>query len=54
VGELVYNPNDKRTALKAAKGSLIGVLTGVFLKFSVTVIFGYYFFEILLESRYCF
>ena len=54
VGELVYNPNDKRTALKAAKGSLIGFLTGVFLKFSVTVIFGYYFFEILLESRCCF
>ena len=51
VGELVYNPNDKRTALMAAAGSLIGFLTGVFLKFSVTVIFGYYFFEILLENR---
>ena len=54
VGELIHDPNDKRTALKAATGSLIGFLTGVFLKFSVTVLFGYYFFKILWESDYLF
>ncbi len=54
VGELIHDPNEKRTALKAATGSLIGFLTGVFLKFSVTVLFGYYFFKILWESDYLF
>ena len=54
VGELIHDPNDKKTALKAATGSLIGFLTGVFLKFSVTVLFGYYFFEILLENSFFF
>lgn len=52
LGELIHNPNDKINALKAAVGSFIGFLTGVFLKFSVTIIFGYYFFNILLKSRY--
>ena len=52
VGELIHNPNDKRTALKAATGSLIGFITGVFLKFSITVLFGYYFFKILWENRF--
>lgn len=53
-GELIHDPKDKRTALRAATGSLIGFLTGVFLKFSVTVIFGYYFFKILWDSRFLF
>ena len=53
-GELIHDPKNKRTALLAATGSLIGFLTGVFLKFSVTVIFGYYFFKILWESRFLF
>ena len=51
VGELINNPKDKRTAFKAATGSLIGFLTGVLLKFSITIVYGYYFFNILLESR---
>tara|TARA_B100001057_G_scaffold166445_1_gene167161 strand:- start:1343 stop:1831 length:489 start_codon:yes stop_codon:yes gene_type:complete len=51
IGELIQAPNDKRTALRAASGSLIGFLTGVFLKFSITLIFGYYFFKILLENH---
>ena len=51
VGELIKNPKDKRTAFKSATGSLIGFLTGVLLKLSVTVVFGYYFFDILFESR---
>ncbi len=54
VGELINDPKDKRTALRAASGSLIGFLTGVFLKFSVTLIFGYYFFKILWDSRFLF
>ena len=54
IGELIHDPNDKRTALKAATGSLVGFLTGVFLKFSVTVFFGYNFFKILWESNYFF
>lgn len=52
VGELIHNPDDKRTAFKAATGSLIGFITGVFLKFSVTVLFAYYFFMIIWESRF--
>jgi uncharacterized protein YqgC (DUF456 family) len=51
VGELIHDPDDKRTAVKAATGTLIGFLTGVFLKFSITVLFGYYFFKILWENR---
>ena len=51
LGELIHDPKNKRTALLAATGSLIGFLTGVFLKFSVTVIFGIYFFKILLDSH---
>ena len=50
-GELIHDPKNKRTALLAATGSLIGFLTGVFLKFSVTVIFGIYFFKILWDSH---
>ena len=50
-GELIHDPINKRKALLAATGSLIGFLTGVFLKFSVTVIFGIYFFKILLDSH---
>ena len=50
-GELIHDPINKRKALLAATGSLIGFLTGVFLKFSVTIIFGIYFFKILWDSR---
>ena len=38
VGELL-NKADKKTALKAAFGSLLGFLTGTFLKFLTTIIF---------------
>lgn len=44
-GELL-NKTTKRQALKAAFGSLIGFLTGVFLKFSVALIFFFYFLKI--------
>ena len=52
IGELINEPNNKRIAIRAALGSLIGFLTGVFLKFSVTVIYGYYFLKILFKSPY--
>lgn len=39
LGELLGNPKNSKKALKAAFGSLIGFLTGVFLKFTVSVIY---------------
>ena len=50
IGELIYNPSDKQIALKAATGSLIGFFTGVFLKFTVTLVFGIYFANILISN----
>lgn len=48
-GELLNN-TPKRDALKAAIGSLIGFLTGVFLKFSVSIVFCYYFIKIYSKA----
>ena len=48
-GELL-NKTSKRQALKAAFGSLIGFLTGVFLKFSVSLIFFFYFLKIYTSA----
>tara|TARA_A100001015_G_scaffold10119_1_gene12226 strand:+ start:3674 stop:4171 length:498 start_codon:yes stop_codon:yes gene_type:complete len=50
-GELIRDFSDKKTALKAAMGSLIGFLTGVFLKFSVTLVYAIYFVKILWNHR---
>ena len=44
-GELLNNTS-KRQAFKAAIGSLIGFLTGVFLKFTVSMIFFFYLIKI--------
>ena len=52
IGELIHNSKDKQTAIKAAFGSLIGFLTGVFLKFSVTLVFAYYYVKILWKSHF--
>lgn len=52
IGELFHDPSDKRTALKAAIGSLIGFLTGVFIKFSVSLVYGIYFVKVLFENRF--
>ena len=38
IGELI-NKADQKTALKAAFGSLVGFLTGTFLKFVVTIVY---------------
>lgn len=48
-GELL-NKTSKHQALKAAFGSLIGFLTGVFLKFSVSLIFFFYFLKIYTSA----
>ena len=42
VGELLHDNNQKK-ALKSALGSLIGFLGGVFIKFSVAMIYLYFF-----------
>lgn len=39
VGELIYNPNNTKGALKAASGSLIGFLASSFIKFVLCMIF---------------
>ena len=44
-GELL-NKTEQRQALKAALGSLIGFLTGVFLKFAVALVFCFYYIKI--------
>tara|TARA_Y100000996_G_C22278775_1_gene543156 strand:- start:23 stop:517 length:495 start_codon:yes stop_codon:yes gene_type:complete len=43
IGELVANFSDKKGALKAAYGALIGFFTGVFLKLTVGVAFAFFF-----------
>mgnify|MGYP002629219010 CR=1 FL=1 len=54
IGELIHDSNDKPKAFKAAIGSLVGFVTGVFLKFSVTLVFGYYFVKIVWDNRHYF
>ena len=44
-GELL-NKTEQKKALKAALGSLIGFLTGVFLKFAVALVFCFYYIKI--------
>ena len=44
-GELL-NKTEQKPALKAALGSLIGFLTGVFLKFAVALVFCFYYIKI--------
>ena len=43
IAELIVNFNDKRGALKAAYGSLIGFFTGIFLKLIVGVAFAFFY-----------
>ncbi len=47
-GEII-NKTPSKLAFKAAIGSLIGFLTGIFLKFSVSVVFLYHFGRIYLQ-----
>ena len=48
-GELLRDSQGKKKALKAAIGSLIGFLTGVFLKFSVALVYVFFFVQICFE-----
>lgn len=49
VGELIINVNDKKGALKAAYGALIGFFTGIFLKLIVGLAFTYIYIQTLLD-----
>jgi uncharacterized protein YqgC (DUF456 family) len=50
VGELIVNQKNKKGALKAALGSLIGFLSGVFMKFIVGLAFAFYFLLFLWKA----
>ena len=52
IGELIHDPSNKGTAIKSALGSLIGFLTGVFLKFSVSMVYGNYLVKFLFENQF--
>jgi uncharacterized protein YqgC (DUF456 family) len=45
------NKDDKRGALKAAIGALLGFITGVSLKFMISLAFCFYFLKILWEFK---
>lgn len=51
VGELFVNINNTKGALKAATGSLIGFITGVFLKFIISAVFFVYFLKFVWQNR---
>ena len=50
LGELIANPKKSEHALKAAFGAFIGFLSGAFLKFSVSLVFLYYYFKIVFSN----
>ena len=54
IGEYITDSNDLAKALKAAVGSLIGFITGVFLKFVTGIIFLYYFIKIVWQYKFSF
>ena len=49
IGELIMNFNDRKGALKAAYGALIGFFTGVFLKLIIGIAFAYIFIKKLWD-----
>lgn len=50
-GELIVNQDNKKGAFRAAIGSLIGFLTGVFLKIIIGIAFAYYSIQFLWNAR---
>ena len=51
IGELVVNSDNKKGALKAAIGSLIGFLSGVFLKFLISIAFAFFYLKSLINFK---
>ena len=51
LGELYMNQDNKKGALKAAIGALLGFITGVSLKFIVSLVFCFYFLKSLWEFK---
>ena len=51
LGELYMNQDNKKGALKAAIGSLFGFITGVSLKFMISLAFCFYFLKSLWEFK---
>jgi len=49
VGEVLAG-KERKAALKAAFGSFLGFISGVFLKLTVTLIIGYYFFSAIFQG----
>jgi uncharacterized protein YqgC (DUF456 family) len=49
IGELIVNFNDKKGALKAAYGALIGFFTGVFLKLLIGLAFAFIYIQTLWD-----
>ena len=49
MGFIVVNRKNKKGAVKAAIGSLIGFFTGVFLKFMVSIAFAFFYIKSLLN-----
>ena len=50
LGELLFNRNNTESSFKIASGALLGFLSGVFLKFLVSIVFAYYFVIKVWES----
>ena len=51
LGELYMNQDNKKGALKAAIGALLGFVTGVSLKFMISLAFCFYFLKSLWEFK---
>ena len=54
IGEIIYNSNDHKRALKAATGSFIGFLASSFIQFVVCIGFFGLFFSLVWQNRYVF
>lgn len=50
LGELIANNNTTEGAIKTATGALLGFLSGVFLKFIVSIAFAFYYVEMVWNT----
>lgn len=51
LGELFVNANNSKGAFKAAIGALVGFITGVFLKFTISGVYLFYFVKIVWQHK---